>query len=349
MSTLEDAILARRPDWGPLPAELGEALDWMQERGHAIRSGGVEYATPYPGPAQQGVVFRSDLTLGGWLEDGSDPAVPLLPIADADGAGGILALWRRDGLVADAVVLINDLDAIIVADSALDLLRLIAIGHDELRGAVLGEEPPAESAAAHAAFRAWVQDRFAVDVPEAWDVDSGDEFTSWWQERTGQASPPPRGITENADADAGRVTVSGPVTVLLGILGAADGPEPAAAVGALLGIDAGPALKSGTRRTKKRGLEARVEKGTVTTIFVHIGLAAEGLFGTAPIEYPWWQGPDLIDGLPHTSTMADALALLGDPERTGKHHARYRVGEAFMNISFGPGGISQITLMTEVP
>jgi len=334
MSDLEAAILTTRPDWGSLPAELSLAFDWMQQHGRAEKRADLVFATPYAGERQLGAVFQDGLTTEGWLDD-EEAAARLLPIAESDGAGGFIALWRpADGAPAKAVV-INDLDQTLIADSALDLLRLVAIGHDELRTFTISEPAPAESAAAHAEFRAWVEETFDVDVPEAWGLPASEAFDRWWRVGTGEEeAAPARSITENPDPEAGRTTVSGPITVLLGLLGCVDGPEPAAALGELTSVDAGATIKSSARRFKKAGVEVTLKRGVITTIFVHIALEAEGLFGMPPIEYPWWNGPDLIDGVTKESTKDDVIALLGEPERSGLRHVRYRVGDRFLNLTF---------------
>lgn len=186
MSQVADAIAAERPDWGPLPDELLQALNWMQQQGHEFEKNGTYYATPYAGMRQLGVVFASGMTLQGWFDGAA--AAQLLPIAESDGAGGMVALWRAPDLEADggpAVVVLNDLEQTKIADSALDLLRLLAIGHDEIRDFTVSEEPPTETAEAHQAFREWVQTTFDVEVPTVWHDLDDESFAEWSEAQLG--------------------------------------------------------------------------------------------------------------------------------------------------------------------
>ncbi len=346
MSRLAEAITAARADWGPLPEELLRALDWMQEQGWTGGSDGGVWATPYPGERRLGVVFRSDLALDAWF--GGAAAAQLLPVAQSDGAGGVLALWRApDG--STPVVLVNDMDQLVVARSTLDLLRLLAIGHDELRSWTVADEPPVESAGAHQAFREWVSTTFDVAVPPVWDQLGADEFTDWSDEQRG-GSGEPVSVTENPDREAGRTQVEGAVTVLLGLLGRPDGPEAVGAVAELVGAPLGQTLASSTRQLGKVGVEVDVNRRTVEVIWLQLGTPRSIGYGIAPRKGPLWTGPPLIEGLTARSTRTEARAMLGEPEREGQDHLRYRVHDAFLHLSFGEEDLlAGITLMLRVP
>lgn len=63
-----------------------------------------------------------------------------------------------------------------------------------------------------------------------------------------------------------------------------------------------------------------------------------------------WSGGPLIDGLTAESTMAQARALLGEPEAFGEGYLRYRVAERFLHLAFGETDqLADLTLMTRVP
>lgn len=349
MSHLADAIAAERPDWGPLPDALLQAFDWMQQHGLEQEIDGAVYATAYPGQ-RPGVVFRSGLDLDGWYEPAA--ARHLLPLAEANGAGGVVALWRDPdaGPAGDPpVVLIDGLGQTRLADNALELLRLVAIGYDELVEFAFGDLPPADSAAVHRDFRAWVQGTFGVAVPEVWDPVQHDDFTDWSNAQRGEPASA-RSSTENPDAAAGHAEVGGPITRLLDLLGETDDEHAAGVVSELAGVDLGRKLKSATRKLDAAGLAVATGRGLIETIWIQLGPPRSIGFNIPPSERPLWAGPTLIDGLDGEPTPEQVRAALGEPESEGEEYLRYRVGGRFLHLGFGETDrLASVTLMTTVP
>lgn len=146
---------------------------------------GDPLVTPYEGDSQLGVVFTGTISTEGWLDPDSPDAWRLLPLAETDGSGSFAALWFEPEGGSRFVLLGSEGGAPQrLADDAVDFLRLIAIGHEEMQPWVWGEpvhvdEEDEDTAAAHADFRAWVEDDFGVEVPESWSVTDDDRFASW--------------------------------------------------------------------------------------------------------------------------------------------------------------------------
>ena len=163
-----------------VPQELEQAWCWMEEQGWSLENDNGYFLTPYAGKAQLGIVFSDQGSLEGWFEPNSYAAGRLAPLAEISGDGGMAALWLDDaGLVR--IVALGAMGKHVLADSALDFLRLIAIGYLELQPFDLGIEPEdAESIDALAPFRAWVEATYDVTVPDQWPApDQSDEFASW--------------------------------------------------------------------------------------------------------------------------------------------------------------------------
>lgn len=149
----------------------------MEEQGYGGDAPMGYCLTPYAGKYQLGVVFSAEETLEGWFEDDQLPAGRLLPIAEISGSGGIGALWLDDAGEVRFVGL-ADGTAFILADNAIDVLRLCAIGDDDLGPYNLGLPPDRpECVEAVADFRAWVEQTYDVEVPSEWDIEEEDEFT----------------------------------------------------------------------------------------------------------------------------------------------------------------------------
>ena len=71
-----------------------------------------------------------------------------------------------------------------LAGSAIDFLRVVAIGFRELLAWNLDGEAPdededGESVEALTEFRSWVEAEFAVEVPQTWTAAADAEFEAW--------------------------------------------------------------------------------------------------------------------------------------------------------------------------
>lgn len=179
MSKLADLLRPSLPDGFTIPEPLDRAWSWMETQGWGVDNKNGYFLTPYAGNRQLGVVFSAQESLAGWFEPGDPGFGQLVPIAQISGDGAIGAAWIDEGRVR-FVALGSDGDTFLLADSAVDFLRLIAIGHRELNAWDLELEPEDEDAVeAHAAFRAWAEAELDTTVPPVWSVADPDPFEAW--------------------------------------------------------------------------------------------------------------------------------------------------------------------------
>lgn len=179
MSRLTDLLTPRLPAGFSIPAPLDRAWSWMEEQGWVVDGPNGYFVTPYSGTRQLGVVFSGQESLAGWFEPDDPGFDQLVPIAQVSGDGSTGAVWI-DGDRARFVVLGSDGETFLLADSAVDFLRLVAIGHRELTSWELEEEPEDDEAVeAHAAFRTWVETELDVEVPSVWAVTDPGRFEEW--------------------------------------------------------------------------------------------------------------------------------------------------------------------------
>ncbi|WP_017602363.1 hypothetical protein [Nocardiopsis lucentensis] len=163
-----------------LPEPLTRAWAWMEARGFGFTNEHGYFLTPYPGDRQLGVVFTPAESLTGWFEPGEPGHDDLVPLGQIAGDGSLCALWNDSGTVR-FVALGSDGAAFLLADSAVDFLRLIAIGYDEIPYPEYLAEPPEDedTVEAHAPFRTWVEAEFGVEVPGRWRTAAPDPFDAW--------------------------------------------------------------------------------------------------------------------------------------------------------------------------
>lgn len=186
MPSMTALLTPRLPAGVTLPEPLTRAWAWMEAQGFGFTNEHGYFLTPYPGRSQLGVVFSPNESLTGWFEPGEPGHDDLVPLCEIAGDGSCCALWNDAGTTRFAA-LGSDGDTFLLADSAVDFLRLIAIGYDEIGFADAVTEPPyeEESVEAHAPFRAWVEQEFGVEVPEHWRTFEPDPFKAWVAERKG--------------------------------------------------------------------------------------------------------------------------------------------------------------------
>jgi hypothetical protein len=180
MTNMTDLLTPHLPAGITLPEPLDRAWAWMEAQGFGFTNEHGYFLTPYPGDRQLGVVFSPGESLTGWFEPGEPGHDDLVPLGEIAGDGSWCLLWNDAG-TARFVVLGSDGEAFLLADSAIDFLRLIAIGYDGIPYADLLTEPSedGESVAALAPFRAWVEAEFGVQVPEHWHTADPDPFNTW--------------------------------------------------------------------------------------------------------------------------------------------------------------------------
>lgn len=179
MSRFAELLTPSLPEGFTIPEPLDRAWSWMEAQGWGRENGNGYFVTPYAGDRQLGPVFSPQESLVGWFEPGDPGYDQLVPIAEISGDGGTGAIWI-DGDRVRFVGLGSDGDTFLLAESAVDFLRLIAIGHHELNTWDLESEPEEEDAVeAHAAFRQWVESEFDTTVPPVWSTADPDPFEAW--------------------------------------------------------------------------------------------------------------------------------------------------------------------------
>jgi len=164
-----------------VPDVLERAWQWMEAQGWGLSNAHGYFLAPYPGESRLGVVFTDSASLDGWFGRGAEVSTDLLPMAHIGADGSIGALWADSSGAVRVVGLGSEGSSYVLADSALDFLRLIAIGYRELTEHTLGREPDWPPAvAAVAGFRQWLQDSYGATVPGHWPaVDASAEFSDW--------------------------------------------------------------------------------------------------------------------------------------------------------------------------
>lgn len=335
------AIAATRALPFPIPAELDAAWAWMEERGYGgIGADGSTYLTPYPGDFRLGAEFTSSASHEGLVPDDEAHNRRVIPLGKFAGDGSVGMLWQdEDGSVRVAVISTEG-EANIIADDALEFLRLLAIGYLELLPPNL-DAPPEDQASIDgvADFRHWVSQTYDVTIPDQWyDVDDHDAFTGWFESAWGhepEAPPAP----PDAALD---VPMTGTIETLVGALGTPDGSPQIAEFARLAGVQltdgslkrSGPALRAA-------GVQKQFARGVLETVFLT----------TASDGEPTYPRTDaLISGITTRSTPQEVEALLGEPERRGTHKdtawLRYVTAGRFVHLEFESDRLSQVTVMT---
>ncbi|NYG59323.1 hypothetical protein BJ980_002246 [Nocardioides daedukensis] len=179
MSRLSELLTPNLPANLAIPEPLERAWAWLESRGWEGDNGNGYFLTPYAGEAQLGAVFTSAASLIGWFEPGEDGADRLLPFVELDGAGSVGVLWLDDSGAVRVAALGSDGAVSLLAENAIDFLRLVAIGFCDIDQFIEGEPEDVESVEAHAEFRNWVETEFGVDVPAHWEFPDDDPFNSW--------------------------------------------------------------------------------------------------------------------------------------------------------------------------
>lgn len=332
MSRMSNELAVHQSSRVPIPDELERAWSWMEARGLG-RDAPAGYAlTAYEGDRVRGPVFAAELTLDGWFDAVHPAAGRLLPIAEAAGDGSIVALWADPDDRTRVVVLGSDGDGYVIAESARDLLALLAVGYEEFLDFVLAGPPDDEACIdAVAEFRAWVEETLEMPVPEEWPSVGDDDFSVWLDEQLGRELP----VAAAAPADTPNVAVSGDVLRLIAMLGEPDDAAAAATMAGILGVELGGTLRNSPKALRSAGLEAESDRNGIRTVWIR------------PADYP--RPDDLISGLTPDSSPHDALALLGEPERQGSSWVRYVRDGRYVRLGFSDAGWERMTLMKEAP
>lgn len=330
---MRDELLVQRPDWATLPNELDEAWEWMEGEGYGSDSESGYLLLPYPGDDVLGPIFMSKVSLEGWFEEETPGHDALLPIAQVAGDGSFAALWREEDEQVRVVLLTSDGSGCVVAESALDFLKLVAIGYDELQPFFLGV-PPAEeeSVDALSGFRAWVEEKYHVSVPESWPSVGDDRFSAWLDASLCVEDDSQAVDSDTVGGDAvAYADFTGDVALLLPLLGTQDGPELVARFSAIVGVELKDSLSKSAKQLDKVGIETERDRHGLDTVWIELA------------SYPRPQS--LINGLDETATMSEVLNLLGEPAEQGGQWLLYKVAGRVCHLEFEGGSLSMITLM----
>lgn len=214
MSRLAELLQPSIPAGITIPEPLERAWSWMEAQGFGVETAHGYVLTPYAGRAELGIVFSATESLAGWFEPGEPGHDRLLPLGQTDGTGSFAALWLDPAGVQRFVLLGSEGERLHLADDAVDLLRLVAIGYRELNDYSLPEEPDededGESVSALADFRAWVGTELGVEVPPHWEVREPDPFAAWVAEVRGESpfEPAPAAAVTAPEVDPAEVVAA---------------------------------------------------------------------------------------------------------------------------------------------
>lgn len=304
MSRMRDLL---GPSTVAVPDELERAWTWMEDRGHGLATEHGYFLTPYPGEAELGVVFTDSVTLDHWFPDDVDPVVfdRLVPLATISGDGSMAALWSDDDGQVRVVALESEGSAYVLADSALDFLRLCAVGYRDLIAVYLGAEPDdPEAIAAVAKFRTWVEQTFDTKVPEEWPQVGEDEFTDWLNAAMGiePEGPAAGSLDELARGELSAEIVGGDAAVILASLGAPDGLDRI--------VDLLELPNARSTSLTKVGLEINLHRKSPETVFLQL---------TSEPRKPAYPRADrLFANLTGEATPDQVVERFGEPERRGQ-------------------------------
>lgn len=326
-----EALAPLLPPGMVVPAGLEQAWAFMESRGWRSTAAGEHLLLPNDGSAAAGIVFETGLGLDGAVPVGSPAAARLLPIGRSAGDGSVAALWLDDDGETRVVGLGSDGEAYVLAESGFELLRLVAVGYDELTPVTLGAPPDPASREATEPFRSWVRDDVGLDVPEEWPAVGRDRFTAWVERARGQEPARP------AEVPTSSTTVSGEITTVLAALGRPDS-EGLADLARLVGVEP---VEGGLRRAgaalRAAGVEVSFADGVLETVFLDF----------LPGGYA--RTDALIDGLDEEATAEQVLSVLGEPEARGDGWVRYVVDGRYLHLQLASDGIALVTAMVSAP
>jgi len=144
-----DKLAASLPQAIPIPAELRRLCDWLEEHGYPV-SGGFE------------IREHDDETIRCWF--GTDKAVGSLGQFGAGPDGSLYCVWRDPNGKSPIVHMGSEgQNNFVLASNAIDFLRLLAIGYDEIGFDDLSNPPSTDDA--NPAFQDWVSSTFTVSIP----------------------------------------------------------------------------------------------------------------------------------------------------------------------------------------
>lgn len=331
MSRFAELLRATHPDALTVPEELDAAWRWMEDRGHVIERGGRMWLAAYAGDRVLGVVFDTGLTLDGWFTGAAPDARTLLPIGQADGAGSTIVLWDDAGTVRVGV-LGSEGERFLLAETPLDLLRVVAVGHEEISTSTSGR-PPRETARAVDDFRDWLRATYDVRVPGSFTVRTRDDVFSRFVDRVVEGGPEPAPTHPVTGTQLSAADLGGEGAALLELVGRTDAGDAAVELLDVAGLDADGLRDHGVQ------------------VFTSSGASQEALGVTVYLQGPRAHPrPEaLFDRIGPESEAADVRAALGEPSGGDDHALFYAWGSADdyrVQMMFTPGrGLRSVGLL----
>lgn len=216
-TSFADQVAASFPSGMTLPDEFRRLLLWMEDNGfvHRYRSRDARYASLFPADIEPN--SRSSIAITpvdaaqarDWAGIDDAAGARLAPFIRTGGDGSYAALWRDDDGRQRFVHMGSGSGSVmmcVLCNSAVDMLRLMAVGYDELcwpdQHAMTPEDVADDDVPASCdtderpdfipprAFRSWVETTFGVTVPKTAsgivkrtasmdDASSDDAFWRW--------------------------------------------------------------------------------------------------------------------------------------------------------------------------
>ncbi len=188
MVTFADEVAASIPKGKlTLPPEFRLTLEWMEVQGHihTYRTRNERYGSLYPatleGRGTSHVTFNAcdPGHINAWVQSAASGLARLAPVIRTGGDGSYAALWLDDDGKQRIVHMGSGSGSVmmcVLCDQPIDMLRLMAIGYDELcwadqygktpEQARLEFDPDDETPyVPPRAFKSFVEQTFAVTVP----------------------------------------------------------------------------------------------------------------------------------------------------------------------------------------
>lgn len=186
MVTFAGEVAASFPSQVTLPPEFRLALRWMEANGfvHPFRRRDGRYASLFPSALENRSSSSITITAvdpahaRGWFRIDAAASTRLAPFIRTGGDGSSAALWLDDDGPQRFVHMGSGSGSVmmcVIADSAVDMLRLLAIGYDEIcwpddfgltAAEVLERDGTEDEYTAPTSFRDWVATTFGVSIPE---------------------------------------------------------------------------------------------------------------------------------------------------------------------------------------
>ena len=207
MGEFVDVTLARVPQGFDFSNPLRLLFEWVEDNGFVVPGHDGDLYGSLSGDRRIGTQielrgYTAEQTASyvhAWFGDVSeDPAARLWPFVQTGGEGSMGALWLDPDGQSRIVHLgsgSGSLLTCVLADNALDFLRLLAIGYEEIFWSEDFAEPPQpregdDGEVVNVAYRDWLRATFDVTIPatafevvrhpcDMGDLDTADPFCHW--------------------------------------------------------------------------------------------------------------------------------------------------------------------------